>query len=365
MNGEELAFLAIASAEGIGIVKFRRLMELFANPESFLAAYPARRQEPEVQKIVGSCGPRLLKACLPGYRERLAARLEQLRVTAVTQVSLSYPQRLRALEDAPLVLYCRGDTALLQSERTLGIVGTRNPTRYGEKQARDIASQITRYGAAVVSGLARGIDACAHEGALEAGGSTLAVLGCGVDVAYPKENEKLYHRIWEQGLVLSEYIPGTEPKPGHFPVRNRIIAGLSDALAVIEAGEKSGTNITVEYALRHNLSVFAVPGNVDSRMSVSTNRLIRDGAVPLLSAVDVAESLGWEKRRESPDAPQAAVSVTAQESEILALLEKGPYTFDELSEKVTLDTPHLAALLGMLVLKGLAEQLPGRVYTKA
>lgn len=199
-----------------------------------------------------------------------------------------YPCKLRNIFDPPAVLYSRGNIRNLKS---VGIIGSRAASSYGASVALDLSYSVAKEGYAVISGLAKGIDSFAHKGALKALGHTTAVLGCAVDVCYPKENKYLMDLICENGLVISEYIPGSSPQKRHFPERNRIISGVSDCIVVVEARTGSGSLITVEFALEHGKEVFAVPGNIDSKNSEGTNLMIRDGARPVLNAADFLEDL--------------------------------------------------------------------------
>ncbi len=221
---------------------------------------------------------------------KMAATWEKKGIGVVCAADADFPDRLRRIFDPPQVLYYRG--RLPQDELLIGIVGARRASAYGRNAAKALAAGVVAGGAGVVSGAARGIDSAAHEGALEAGGYTVAVLGCGVDVVYPPENGKLLARIAEQGAIVSEYWPGGEPLPHHFPVRNRIISGLSHGVTVVEAAEKSGSLITADWALEQGRDVFAVPGSIFSATSAGANRLLKQGAKPVTTAADILEEYG-------------------------------------------------------------------------
>ncbi len=201
----------------------------------------------------------------------------------------SYPQALKYTADPPAVLYCIG--RLKPDELCVAVVGSRKATWYGLDMSKKLSSELARHGVTIVSGMARGVDSKAHYGALEAGGRTIAVLGCGVDVVYPKENRSLMNEICKKGAVISEYIPGTEPIPFNFPARNRIISGLSEGVIIVEASEKSGSLITADYALEQGRDVFALPGNINSMNSSGTNRLIREGARIITCAGDILDEM--------------------------------------------------------------------------
>lgn len=263
------------------------------------------------------------------------------------------PPLLAAIHDPPPQLYLRDGGALeLLAGPAVAIVGARACSPYGAQVARTLARELARAGVCVVSGMARGIDAEAHRGALEAGGPTVAVLGCGIDRDYPAAHAELARRIGAVGLVVSEYGPGVEPAPWRFPARNRIISGLCAATVVVEARERSGALITADFALEEGREVFAVPGEITSGLSAGTNALLRAGAAPLLSSADVLEVLGIEaaRAREPPAGAAAAV---------LALLADGPATSDELVRRSGLAVEAVVAALVELELGGLAATVDG------
>lgn len=202
-----------------------------------------------------------------------------------------YPERLRCIDNPPKELYCLGNLELLNYEKNIAIIGSRNCSYYGERVAKDFSFNLAKENVCIVSGLARGVDSFAHIGALSAKGKTIAVLGSGLDNIYPKENIKLAESIIKNnGLIISEYPLGTLPLKQHFPARNRIISGLSDNILVAEARKNSGTNITVNFALEQGKDVFVVPGNIYSRTSGGTNFMISEGAIPVLSYKDILET---------------------------------------------------------------------------
>lgn len=256
------------------------------------------------------------------------------------------PGLLRAIHDPPKRLYLRGagDPELLALP-AVAVVGARACSPYGAQVARMLGRELAAAGVVVVSGLARGVDGEAHRGALEAGGHTVAVLGCGIDRDYPAAHAGLAHKIAERSLIVSEYEPGVEPLAWRFPARNRIIAGLCAATVVVEARERSGALITADFALEEGREVFAVPGEITSSLSVGTNGLLRLGATPLTGAADVLESLGIEK-----EARPAATH---------PFLELLPATADELVRATGLTPGEVAAALAELELGGLAAEGDG------
>ncbi len=279
------------------------------------------------------------------YEQRLGAR--SLRFLA--RSAPDFPPLLRAIHDPPPGLFLRGATAVETLSRpAVGIVGARACSGYGASVARTLARELAAAGLVVVSGLARGVDAEAHRGALEAGGITVAVLGCGVDRDYPAAHAELARRIADCGLVVSEYAPGVEPAPWRFPARNRIIAGLCAAVAVVEARERSGALITADLALEEGREVFAVPGEITSALSAGTNDLLKLGASPLTRAADVLSCFGLEAER-------TAARVEGTAGRLLELLrEAGAAGADELARRAGLDAGETARALVELELAGLA-----------
>jgi DNA processing protein len=266
-----------------------------------------------------------------------------------------FPPRLKAIFDPPPALYLRGsgDAELLAS-RSVAVVGARSCSPYGAQVARMLGRELGSAGLVVVSGLARGIDGEAHRGALEAGRPTVGVLGCGIDRDYPAVNAALSRRMEEEGLVVSEYEPGVEPAPWRFPARNRIIAGLCEAVVVVEARERSGALITADFALEEGREVFAVPGEITSALSAGSNALLKLGAAPLTSAGDVLEALGIERAKAGEE---PAVSDTARQ--VLALVRDGAVAADELTVQASLDAGALSVALTELELAGLVAATDG------
>jgi len=266
----------------------------------------------------------------------------------------AYPAQLRELHDPPPGLFLRGSgTVELFGQPGVAIVGARACSSYGSQVGRLLGRELAAAGLVVVSGLARGIDGEAHRGALEAGGQTLAVLGCGVDRDYPAAHAQLAARICEHGLVLSEYAPGVEPAPWRFPARNRIIAGLAAATVVVEARERSGALITADFALEAGREVFAVPGEITSALSVGTNALLRLGATPLTSPGDVLEALGIE----AATAPTPELGETPVR--VLEELVREPSGIDGLVRKTGLDAAAVATALAELELAGAIAEADG------
>lgn len=285
------------------------------------------------------------------FRASLAAR--ELRF--VGRSENGYPRLLRELHDPPPGLFLRGapDVRLLGLP-AVAMVGARACSSYGSQVARMLGRELAAAGLVVVSGLARGVDGEAHRGALEAGGSTVAVLGCGIDRDYPAAHAQLAGRVCERGLVVSEYAPGVEPAPWRFPARNRIIAGLSVATIVVEARARSGALISADFALEAGREVFAVPGEITSALSSGTNALLRLGATPLTSVDDVLESLGVEIA--IPESPELGDT----SRRVLEALGREPGGVDELVRETGLDAAAIATTLAELELAGAVAEAEGR-----
>jgi DNA processing protein len=275
-----------------------------------------------------------------------------------------YPARLRTIADPPPALFVRGT---LDEAPAVAIVGSRRATPYGRAAAGRLAFDLARAGITVVSGLARGIDAAAHEAALDGGGRTIAVLGCGADVTYPREHRRLAERIVAAGALMSEFAPGTPPLPGHFPRRNRLISGLALGVVVVEGTADSGALVTVDYALEQGRDVFAVPGSIFSERSRAPHRLLREGARLVEDAEDILEEVGLrgavqERSGASPPSPPGAAG--ADEADVLAALGQGPLPFDDVVDGTGLPAARVAAALTLLELRGLVQTLPGQMVMR-
>lgn len=275
-----------------------------------------------------------------------------------------YPALLREIKDPPNPLYYAGDLRLAH-QRCVAVVGSRRSTAYGRETAQALGRSVAGCGGSVVSGMASGIDTCAHWGALNAEGGkgktgkTIAVLGCGVDICYPAQNQKLRDRIEKQGLILSEYPPGTPPARYRFPRRNRIISGLSEATVVVQAPDSSGALITAELAADQGRAVYAVPGNINSAYHMGSNKLIRDGAMPLAVLEDLLEDLGLEWEEEKP----AEKNLGPEEARIFELLAKsGEMTPDQLSSALDMPVAKVMGIVTILEIKGVICTSLGKIF---
>lgn len=323
--------------------------------------------------------------------DRILADCQRLDIRLLTLSDAAYPGRLKNIYDPPALLYCKGRLPLLDDLLCVAVVGTRDCTPYGVACAEKLGFGLASGGAAVVSGLAKGIDAAAIRGALRAGGVTVGVVGNGLDVYYPYESRYLYEDVASAGILLSEYPPGTEPASGHFPVRNRIISGLSLAALVVEAPEKSGALITAATALEQGRDVFAVPGPIDAPASVGCNCLIRDGAGLVSDASDVLreyegrfvlnlkesreqpETLGYQARM-APEPKPVAPTLSLRHSDaeltddqiavLKALSDTEPMQVDDLTELVEIPTRRVLSALTVLEIDQYVAQHPGKRYTR-
>ena len=354
-----LDYLRLIRSENVGPITCRRLLEHYGDPGKALAALP------ELARRGGRKRP--IRLCPAEEAERELTRLEDLGAVVVTLGEPAYPETLAAIDDPPPVLSLFGDPALL-SRRSVGIVGARNASANGRRFARQLAAELGRAGLVVASGLARGIDAAAHEGALESG--TVAVQAGGVDVVYPRENGDLYRRICEAGAVVSEMPANTVPQARHFPRRNRLVSGLSLGVLVVEAAPRSGSLITARFALEQGREVFAVPGSPLDPRARGCNHLIRQGAVLTESAEDVLEALeGYlaERRIRPGPAPEAASRASesagdeAAEARSLVkdLLGPSPVLLDEVARQAQLSAAMVNRVLLELELAGRVVRHPG------
>jgi DNA processing protein len=361
------AWLALNAVNGMGPVRIKKLIERFGSPEEIFA------QTPDVvsaEKIVsGGCISQIFDPELFQLADKQMELAQSMGVEIMTLDDSDYPFYLKEIYAPPPVLYIKGKRQIF-NKHAVGIVGTRNPTTYGKFAASSITRELVDCKLVIVSGLARGIDTVAHESCVQKNGFTIAVLGCGIDYIYPKTNEKLAQQICENGALVSEFPLGTIPDAFNFPRRNRIISGLGAGVVVVEAGLKSGSLITAHYALQQGREVFAVPGPINSPVSIGTFNLIRDGATPARSGKEIAESLRLVTCNElttknvqnSVRIPDAILS--EDESTIYNLLSSEPSGIDNLSEKSGCAIGMLLCILLNLELKGLITQVSGQMFIR-
>lgn len=351
-------WIALHLASGLGLKGFWQLLDAFENPAEIL-----KRSVPQLQKVVPLRFSQLAGLADSGQllaaAEKELRALEELGASVICYPQPQYPAHLRHLVDPPPVLFVIGNSQLLQ-KRAVAMVGSRAATGYGKRIAGRLARELGQRGLVLVSGLALGIDGAAHAGALQAGGSTVAVLGCGLDQIYPRQNSGLYREIKEKGLLVSEYPLGTLPEGFRFPKRNRIIAGLGQGVVVVEAARKSGSLITAHMALDLGREVFAVPGQIDSAKSEGCHLLLQQGAKLVGSVEDILEELGEDltfAETGSVQKPQASLDQEARW--LLEKLEPYPQSRDELLLKTAMSSPSLSRALLVLELENLVETHPG------
>jgi DNA processing protein len=297
--------------------------------------------------------------------------IENLRL--VNWTDPEYPRMLREIYDPPTLLYVRGNVDVL-CQTSIGVVGTRKPTLYGTQMAERLGRELAARGVVVVSGMARGIDAIAHQGAMAVNGRAIGVLGTGVNVCYPKENKKLYEKVLERGAIISEFPLGTHPAPENFPIRNRIVAGMPVGVVVVEGAQYSGSLITARLALEFGREVFGVPGNVTQPVSFAPNLLIRQGAKLVTNGEDVIEDLpspvrALLARAEAPESEErnllAAASLNSSEKKIYEVLTVDqPVQLDDILDRSGLNSCEVLSTLFDLEMKGIVRQLPGKQFAK-
>jgi DNA processing protein len=361
-----LAFDHILGA-GLSVAKIKRLKEVFFSLENAWGASRSDLQDPAKQLPLSTEGIDKIIEQRPKIEPlALVHELEALKITAYPFDHDLYPTRLREIHDPPLVLYHKGKLSLEDSWNAVAVVGSRHPTAYGQKLAKEFAHGLAASGVTVISGMAFGIDSFAHRAALEANGKTMAVFGCGVDVCYPSSNRPLYKMLTEEasGCCLSEFYPGIKPEPWRFPTRNRIISGMTAGCLVIEAGEASGSLITARLAFEQNRDVFSIPGRIDSPMSIGTNKLIADMKAQLVTSYEqVLQHLGWTSSNIKPDAP-IIVELYGREKDVFQLITGEPVHFDMLCDQTGMGAGELSATLTMLELAGVVNRLPGDWYAR-
>ncbi|MCS6881081.1 MAG: DNA-processing protein DprA [Oscillochloridaceae bacterium] len=353
-------YLGFNLAPGLGPARLARLIAHCGSPE--------RAWHADAFDLAAAGIDARTSAAFLATRERVdldreLERAARLGVTLLCIEDAAYPRLLREIPGAPPLLYIRG-TLTPADEWAIAVVGTRSPTPYGREAARHLAGDLARAGVTIVSGLALGVDAIAHAAALDAGGRTVAVLACGVDRPYPERHRDLAERIIAQGALVSDYPLGTAPAAANFPPRNRIISGLSRGTLVVEAGERSGALITVEFALEQGRDVLAVPGSIFSRQSAGCLQLIRDGAALVASADDALAALNLTAASAQSEA-RIELPADPVEAALLAALSHEPRHIDELGRAVELPAPTVAAALALLELKGLARQAAPMQYVRA
>jgi DNA processing protein len=360
MGDERGYWIAFSRVGGIGAVRVKALLDNFGSLKAAWRASPA-----ELNRV--GLGPQTLEALLSNREkidpEREIGQVVDRGFSVLTWEDDTYPARLREIAQPPPVLYVWGQPKA--SDRlAVAVVGTRRPTSYGQAVAREVAAGLAANGLAVISGLARGIDALAHKAALEAGGRTIAVLGSGLDQVYPPEHRLLAEQVAASGVVYTDYPMGTRPEANNFPPRNRIISGLAMVVVIVEAGQTSGAMITADFAADQGRDVFAVPGNITSKASGGTNRLIANGARPMLAVEDILEALNLDALARG-EAAERALPEDPTERQVWDALSSDPIHVDDLGARCGLSPSSVMSCLAMLELKGRARQVGGMNYVRA
>ncbi len=344
-------WLTLNNVSDLGNASIKKLWDHFGSIDKILSA-----SEDELSKVDG-LSKKAVKNVL-GCNPTLKCGELSKEIKALTFEDKNYPQPLLNIYDPPSILYVKGDESLL-NQKSIAIVGTRKASHYGKTMARKLAYELAAAGITIVSGLALGIDTAAHEGALEAKGKTIAVLGCGVDVIYPPSNKNLYSRI---PTIVSEFEPGTDVEGWRFPQRNRIVSGLSLGTIVIEGHYKSGAMITAKQALDQGREVFALPGQVDMEQSKGPHWLIQQGAKLIEGVEDVLDEIGYQIPNNKKQTNSKQQILNDEEKKIVKVLSLEPKHMDAISLETKLSIPQISSLLMMLEMKKIVRQLPGHKF---
>lgn len=365
-----LSWLALTLTPGIAARLSARLLREYGSPE---AVFRAPLTGIEACNVPAPAAQAIFKKQMFWRAEKEVDALRKVGAKLVSWKEPEYPQALLQIYDPPVMLYVRGDTQVLNSP-SLSIVGTRRPTVYGSQMAERMGRELAVRGLAIVSGLARGIDAIAHQGATAVGGRAIGVLGTGIDVCYPKENKKLYEKVLERGAIVSEFPTGSHPAPENFPVRNRIIAGMPLGVIIVEGKQYSGSLITARLAMEFGREVFGVPGNVTQAVSFAPNLLIKQGAKLVTNSEDVIEELPTPVRAalvkaEAVEAEQRNLllvdGLSAVQRKLYELLSaEESRHIDDIVDTSGLNSSEVLATLFDLEMKGIVRQLPGKQFSK-
>lgn len=357
--------IALTLVPGVGSILIRQLISYCGSPEEVFRSPLARLTKvPGVGEVTARA---ILRSNALTEAEQISKRLDTLNARTLVYTDKAYPARLKALYDAPALLYVQG-TGDLNAGRTISLVGTRQATDYGRRITAEIVEAMVPYGATIISGLAYGIDIAAHRASLSHGLPTLGVMASGLDIIYPNAHQKTAREMLVLGGLITESPPGTKPDAHLFPARNRIIAGLSDAIVVVEAAAKGGALITAEYANNYHRDVFAVPGQLTQLFSAGCNKLIRENKAQIYTGPqDLIETLNWDQPAASVTqkntAPPLPVDITEEESQIVALLRQAAdLHIDDLSWQTQIPMGRLASLLLNLEFRGFVRSLPGKKY---
>ncbi len=344
----------------------RNILQCFETPVETISAFLGdsdrfRKMIPERYRQILYCNAQ------PKVLEKMQRTIQVYQIGAFSCMEDIYPEKLHNIPDPPAILFYRGNTSCLES-RLIAVVGSRNASYHGLRAAKAITKELSRAGITIVSGLATGIDQASHEGCISGGNPTVAVLGCGLDIIYPLSNTNLSREILQQGgLLLSEYAPGERPLGYHFPIRNRIISGLSDAVILMEAKIRSGSMTTVRHALDQGKDVFVYPGEAGSAYFEGNHILLREGARFFTNATDILQDMDWLDNHTNVGqnigcSGHGNADLSEDEKRILLVLKPGKLTLDQIAVKAGMDVSGLLGTLTMLQVKGSVEALPGKNY---
>ncbi len=363
-SDEKCGWLALQMTPGLGNVACKNLIDKFDSPEQIFQA--SLSELAEVEGVRNEAARNIVELKLPTDPSEELRRVEECGARIIPFLDPCYPVALREIHDPPVLLYLKGKN-IPQKEIFIGMVGSRNPTPYGIKSAEKIGQGLGRRGLGVVSGMARGIDSAAHWGCLAGRGFTIAVLGTGIDITYPASNKKLADKIIREGSLISEFPLGTPPEPKNFPIRNRIISGLTKGVVVVEATKKSGSLITASLALEQGREVFAVPGSIHSFKSKGCHFLIKQGARLIENSDDILDELGLNydyapKTDTFKEGPLPHMDES--EKAVFDLIGDYPVHIDQISRQGNLPPGKAASILMRMELKGIIRQLPGKMFVR-
>lgn len=362
MLDEKYYWLALNMVPGIGRKLYHRLIDYFLTPQDVFQA--SLNDLILVEGVGESLGKSIVSFEVDKAIQQEKKLVQLNNVSILTFKDERYPENLKKIYDPPPVLYMKG-TLQKTDSIAVAIVGTRVPTRYGKYVTERISTELAERGVTIVSGMAAGIDSIAHRAAISARGRTIAVFGCGVNMTYPSENSNLKEKIKDNGAIISEFPMSAKPERTNFPMRNRIISGLSFGTIVIEAAEKSGALITADFALEQGKDVFAVPGNINSSKSKGTNRLIKMGAKLIENADDIIDEFPYEIKMILQTGPKEKVhdlDLSGEEKKIYDLISEEEIHIDKLIQDSCLPSPKVSALLIQLELKGIIKQQSGKMF---
>ncbi len=355
------AWFVLKSVKGIGNHLFKRLIKAFGSPDNVFQK--SEKELTQVEGISKRIAGSILHHTVPDDVKLDMELVFKHNINIITLNDENYPPLLRQIDNPPPLIYAYGN--IYPKKNNIAFVGSRSATEYGVNLTKTLCRNMAEIGFTIVSGMARGIDTCAHEGALEVNGKTIAVLGSGLKNVYPRENLKLFYRIIENGAVISEFPLMAAPEAHHFPARNRIISGLCLGTVVVEAGLKSGSLITANLALEQNREVFAVPGSINSFKSAGSHKLIKQGAKLVENIQDILDEIPYELSELSKfknNKKEKRLDLTEEEETVLSALSASPVHIDSIIQKVSIDMGKLLGILLQLELKGMVEKSYGNFF---